>query len=199
VARDLSRSDVKDVKEEESLLVEAVSLLVQRQREAESWVAEQMWQAEERAAATERHYADLEARLGAIEDQLNRLVRDVEPARSGGGDERLARLREQVEGLKTENDGRPVAREPELSRPRSAAPPVAPPVVATPPEPVPNSSTERSIPPVATPEKVRQAQGQAPGLLEMIGSTPQDRFGVGLIALGAVAVLYAVLSQLPIR
>jgi hypothetical protein len=36
---------------------------------------------------------------------------------------------------------------------------------------------------------------QSPGLLELLGSTPQDRFGVALIGLGAVAVLYALLTQ----
>ena len=57
-----------------NLLIEAVSLLVQRQRETEGWVAEQIWQAEERAAATERRYAELEARLLGIEEHVSRLV-----------------------------------------------------------------------------------------------------------------------------
>src|SRR5205807_6153313 len=97
VASELSRTEVK---EEGNLLIEAVALLVQRQRETESWVAEQIWQAEERAAATDRRYAELEARLEGIEEHLARLVHEIEPARGDpAGDERLARLREQVEGL----------------------------------------------------------------------------------------------------
>src|SRR5438105_5657791 len=97
-------TDVKktEVKGEGNLLIEAVSLLVQRQRETEGWVAEQIWQAEERAAATERRYAELEARLVGIEAHLARLVHDVDVVPGGAlDDERLARLREQVEGLKS--------------------------------------------------------------------------------------------------
>ncbi|TMF06483.1 MAG: hypothetical protein E6I52_00235 [Chloroflexi bacterium] len=75
---------------------------MQRQRETEGWVNEQVWQAEERVAATERRYAELEARLAGIEDQLMRLAQEAgEPGRGDAGvDERLALLREQVEGLK---------------------------------------------------------------------------------------------------
>ena len=107
MARDVSRNEVK---EEGNLLVEAVSLLVQRQRETEGWVNEQVWQAEERVAATERRYAELEARLAGIEDQLMRLAQEAgEPGRGDAGvDERLALLREQVEGLKSGADGRTV-------------------------------------------------------------------------------------------
>src|SRR5438270_10800705 len=102
VPPDLSKNEVKEVKEEGNLLIEAVSLLVQRQRETEGWVAEQIWQAEERASAAERRYAELETRLTGIEEHLARLVQDVEPARGDAVvDERLSRLREQVEGLKT--------------------------------------------------------------------------------------------------
>src|ERR1700694_1440082 len=94
---DLSRSEVK---EEGNLLIEAVALLVQRQRETESWVAEQMWQSEERAAATDRRYAELEARLEGIEEHLSRLLSEIDPKPGDvASDERLARLREQVEGL----------------------------------------------------------------------------------------------------
>jgi len=98
VLSDLNRSEVK---EEGNLLIEAVALLVQRQRETESWVAEQIWQSEERAAATDRRYAELEARLEGIEQHLARLVHEIEPTPGDtASDERLARLREQVEGLK---------------------------------------------------------------------------------------------------
>src|SRR5919202_2974216 len=83
------KDDAHEVQEEGNLLIEAVSLLVQRQRETESWVAEQLWQAEERAAATERRYAELESRLASIEEHLARLVHEVEPPREAQVDERL--------------------------------------------------------------------------------------------------------------
>ena len=106
--------------EEDNLLVEAVSLLVKRQHETESRVAEQLWQAEERTAASERRYAELEARLASIEGQLARVVHEVEPARGDAAtDERLARLREQLEGLKSGGDGRP-ARSATRRNPRSS-------------------------------------------------------------------------------
>jgi len=189
VASNLSRNDVR---EEENLLVEAVSLLVQRQRETETWVAEQVWQAQERAAVTERRYAELEARLVDIEDQLNRLLREVEPGRSGADvEERLARLREQVEGLKSGPDGRPA---------RTAQPvPVEP---AAPPPPPAFERVERVDPPPIRPARAAATVGgggQSASFMELLGSTPQDRFGVVLIGLGAIAVLYAILTQLPLR
>jgi hypothetical protein len=38
--------------------------------------------------------------------------------------------------------------------------------------------------------------GQFSGFLELLGDTPQDRFGLILIGVGLIAVVYAVLSQL---
>ena len=96
--------------EEDNLLVEAVSLLVQRQRETEKWVAEQLSQAEERTAATERRYTEVEARLAALEEQLSRVAREVEPTRADTApDERLTRLRAQLEALKSGGNGVPAA------------------------------------------------------------------------------------------
>ena len=104
VLSDVNRGEVR---EEGSLLIEAVSLLVERQRETESWIAEQIWQAEERAAAAERLYAELADRLAGIEEHLARLVQDVEPLRDDAAvDARLERLREQVEGLKSSGEAR---------------------------------------------------------------------------------------------
>src|SRR5690348_5925957 len=105
VARDLPQEEAPH---EDNLLIEAVSLLVQRQRETEAWVAEQVEQAEERAAAVEQRYAELEGRLAGIEFQLDRLVRELEPGRGEAAPgSQLARLREQVEELKSDTDGRP--------------------------------------------------------------------------------------------
>src|ERR1051325_10074141 len=98
VPSELSRRDEPtDIKHEGNLLIEAVSLLVQRQRETEAWIAEQIWQAVERAATVERHYADLGARLAGIEAHLDRLAHGLELSRGNPATEaRLARLREQV-------------------------------------------------------------------------------------------------------
>jgi hypothetical protein len=177
VASELSRTEVK---EEGNLLIEAVALLVQRQRETESWVAEQIWQAEERAAATDRRYAELEARLEGIEEHLARLVHEIEPARGDpAGDERLARLREQVEGLKlTPGTAEQAAR-------GGPAPSVS---AESPPTPV----VERHT--MAAPSAVASAPSVT--FWDLLGPSPQDRFGLLLIGAGAVAVLYAILTQL---
>ena len=85
-----------EVRQEGNLLIEAVSLLVQRQRETESWVAEQVWQAEERSAAADQRYAELESRLAEIEEHLARLVHELEPPTGDAVvDDRLARLRDE--------------------------------------------------------------------------------------------------------
>jgi hypothetical protein len=189
VLSDLNR---KEVGEEGNLLIEAVSLLVQRQRETEGWIAEQIWQAEERASASERLYAELEVRLAGIEEHLARLVHDVEPLRDDVGvDERLERLREQVEGLKSSGDGRAVRPNPVLAvSPGSIPPPAA----------EPRHSTERravGARPVAEP-RPRTAGTSGPGVSfwELLGQSPQDRFGLVLIGAGLVAVVYAGLTQL---
>lgn len=188
-----------EVKEEGNLLVEAVSLLVQRQRETESWVAEQVWQAEERVVANERRYDELEARLESLEQQLASLVRNAEPSRGEtADDERLARLREQLEGLRSGADGylprspaaMPVGRE----RPRAS-------VNATPnsdeamrePPPAREARVGR---PVSAASRPRTAAPQSAGILDLMGPTPQERIGFVFIAVGGVAVLYAILSQL---
>jgi hypothetical protein len=40
------------------------------------------------------------------------------------------------------------------------------------------------------------APGGQPGFLDLLGETPQDRFGLILMGVGLVAVVYAILSQL---
>ena len=186
-----------EVRQEGNLLIEAVSLLVQRQRETESWVAEQVWQADERSAAADRRYAELGSRLAEIEEHLARLVHELEPPTGDAVvDDRMARLREQVEGLKSGSaprgraaPGTPIAsdpialvaadapaREPESARPgpaielRYQQPAVAAPVAAT---------GQHSL-----------------SFWHWLGPTPQDRFGLVLIGAGAAAVLYAILTQL---
>jgi hypothetical protein len=206
VPPELSRSDLRnEVKEEGNLLIEAVSLLVQRQRETESWVAEQIWQAEERATAAERRYGELEERLVGIEQHLARLVQDVEPSAADQAmAEQLTRLREQVEGLKADADS-PAAR--------------TVPVAEAPTRPLPSVEARppaHEVPHIA--HETRSAAAQAPrpagrvpavattpgapsasvGFWDLLGATPQDRAGVLLIGAGGVAVLYAILTQLKI-
>lgn len=174
-----------DAPHEDNLLIEAVSLLVQRQRETEGWVAEQVEQAEERAAAVEHRYAELEGRLAGIEFQLDRLVRELEPGRGDAvSGQQLARLREQVDELKSDTDGRPprAARSAEPSLPTRSA------------EAPPRTADAAVAPRAAVPARVGVAS--ADSVWEFFGPTPQDRFGILLIFLGVVAVLYALLSQL---
>jgi hypothetical protein len=52
--------------EENTLLIEAVSLLVQRQRESETWLAEQFRQTAFSEAVLDRRMAELEERLGRL-------------------------------------------------------------------------------------------------------------------------------------
>jgi hypothetical protein len=219
VARDLSHAEAHD---EDNLLIEAVSLLVQRQRETEAWVSEQIEQADERAASVERQYAALESRLASIEEQLDSLVREVDP---GHGDaivgQRLARLREQVADLRSESDGRPLHSLPTAAPAEPQAPQREPDAYRVPSSPtgVSESDAYRAAPPPSVPaapplETSRPAPEPAPsasvaaaapsaaggsaraGLWELTGPTGRDRFGLALIGLGIVAVLYAVLTQL---
>jgi hypothetical protein len=225
VSADLSRTKPG---EEDNLLVEAVSLLVQRQQDTEKWVTEQVCQVDERTAATERRYAELEARLAAIEEQLARLAHELEPTRGEGAtDDRLARLREQLESLKAAGDGRPevaaqpvprppseppratAVREPDASQPpeaRSAAQrqprrPGLPPGDGAPEHqsriPIPPEWRQRvASPAVKEPTRAGAAAPRRASLLDLLGSNPQDRFGLVFMGVGAVAVLYAALSLL---
>jgi hypothetical protein len=198
VPPDLSRSEVK---EEGNLLIEAVSLLVQRQRETESWVAEQMWQAEQRASDAERRYAELDMRLAGIEEHVARLVHDVEPSRQDAAvEERLTRLREQIEGLKsTAGDGLSARSVPLIAAAAhgSGAGSALP------------GASVAEVPMVREPEPARQGSGlverrqlgapapATPGasvsFWQLLGPTPEARFSVLLFFAGAVAILYALL------
>lgn len=191
MASDLSRTEVR---EEGNLLIEAVALLVQRQRETESWVAEQIWQTEERAAATDRRYAELEARLESIEEHLARLVHEIEPQRGdAAADERLARLREQVEGLKLNPStaGQAARSAPSPSGASAHVPPAVEPESA---RPVAAGEPRYERRPAATAAGASRASSVT--FWDLLGPSPQDRVGIVLIGAGAVAVLYALLTQL---
>jgi septal ring factor EnvC (AmiA/AmiB activator) len=143
VASNLPREDPAA---DDNLLIEAVSLLLQRQREAEAWIAQ---------------HSDVDSRLAALEDRLNRLAREQATSRASGADERMARLREQVEALRTgESDPRPVR----AVTPVRSVTPAAPTLPRTP--------------------------------WEVMGATPRHRFGLAMMAVGVLAVLYAVATQL---
>jgi hypothetical protein len=121
--------------EEDNLLVEAVSLLLRRQHETEALVSEQISRSEERSKATEQQYADLESRLASIEDRLSQLLCEPRPNKSDVAvDERLVRLREQLEELKAETNGRPLG---------AASQPTASPVLDLEPLPADAYATQR--------------------------------------------------------
>jgi septal ring factor EnvC (AmiA/AmiB activator) len=146
VASNLPREDTTA---DEDLLIEAVSLLLQRQRENEAWIAQ---------------HSDLDARLAALEDRLGRLVREQATSRASAADERMARLREQLEALRSaESEARPV---------RAV-------------------SAVRSVPPVTT-----TTTTPARSAWEVLGATPRDRFGLAMMGVGVLAVLYALGTQL---
>jgi hypothetical protein len=203
VAHDLSRDPAH---EEDNLLIEAVSLLVQRHHETETWLAEQIEQADERAANVERRYADLEARLGGIEETLDRLLRDFEPARGDAAvGQRLARLREQVADLRSVSDGRTLRSVPSAAEPASAplptvqptaALPIAPAAPASPPVVESVVAVPASAVPTAAPPAAAAAATARPSLWERAGPTDRHRFGLVAMAIGVAALLYALFSQL---
>ena len=201
MSANLPRNEIGD---EGNLLIEAVSLLVQRQRESESRVAEQVMQAEERAAATERLYAELEARVAGIEEQLSRLAREIEPVRGDpAANERLARLREQLESLKSGADGRSARAATPAAVSVGPAVPTADTVPLRDPEPARTSVESRPrARPAATLAAATPTRTPAPrpaqhvSFWDLLGSNAQDRFGLVFMGLGAVAVLYAALSLL---
>ena len=209
VLSDLNRKEVQD---EGSLLIEAVSLLVQRQHETESWIADQIWQAEERATATERLYEEFEARLAGDRGASGRLVHDVEPLRGDADvDERLDRLREQVEGLKSSPDGRPARRGRFARGPLGPGPAAVGEAPGRESEAVPGpvgrrrsrearGSDERrpvSVGPAVGPRhRPHRALGRGSASGSCSDPARRTAFGLLLIGAGAVAVLYAVLTQL---
>src|SRR6266498_3173527 len=120
----------------------------------------------------------------------------------GLDDGRVARLREQIQDLR----GEPIRATDEVTRP---IPTAVEPAVERLREPVPAPA-----PVAAAPEVRAAASAGAPRVTrgaaaiasvsatstnvtfwELLGSTREDRFGIVLIGLGAIAVLYALLSQ----
>jgi hypothetical protein len=203
---------------ERALLLEALTLLVQRQAESDAALSDELARANTRVAAIERRSIELENRLVLLDERLSQLATEVEP--DPGLPRRLAVLQAHVERL----GGQPTA-EPPYSPPAAPVPPVparpmpaspAPPVAARPaqmppadvrtsrpavrpsePAEVPARGTEAPHPQAATDR--RQAlvpSGEA--LWERLGATNQDRASIVLIGAGVLVVAYAVLAQLRI-
>jgi hypothetical protein len=80
------------------------------------------------------------------------------------------------------------------SAPATASGPVASSAPATASGPIASSAPVSASGPVTS--SSGPARSAQPGFLALLGDTPQDRFGLILMGVGLVAVLYAVLSQL---
>lgn len=173
VPREVTRSDSgtdaqDETTEQGNLVIEALTLLVQRQREIETWVAEQVWQAEERVAATEGQYSDLERRLQDIEARLGRLAHQLELRQSDEpSNSRLIELREQIEALRSTPNG------------------LRAPLVET--------SSETTF---TTQARESHTTRRDVGLWDLLGQSGQERVGLIVMGLGGVAALFAILSQL---
>ena len=183
IATQLDQARPVALDQEDNLLVTAVSLLVQRQVDMETWLGEQFREAERSTARVEQRYLDLEARLGQIETRLGLLTRRYEPTPIEA--EHVVRLRDQVARLSHVRPS-PPAPQPGVAPPAEVAPP---PEVAPLVEPV--------VEPVALP---RQAPASVAtpsrSVWDALGATPADRSAVLVMGAGAVAVLYALLKQL---
>jgi hypothetical protein len=170
---------------ERALLLEALTLLVQRQTETETALADQLARTNNRVATVERHCVELEARLADIDTRLQRLALEVQP--DPGLPQRVAVLQAQVERL----HGHAAA---------SEAVPRAQPVAA--PGPMPVAAASASAPPPVRPRAAplppRRAVLVASGdtLWDRLGATNQDRASVVLIGTGVLVVVFAALAQL---
>jgi hypothetical protein len=201
---------------ERALLLEALTLLVQRQAETESALIQQVGETNSRVAAMERRSRDLEERLAEIGERLQRLASEVEP--DPGLPRRVAVLQAQVERL----HGRPVddalaptpvaqpahrveeprvrVEEPrvrvEEPRARFDEPPArfdepSPRFEAPPPRREVHQVRSQAVPPR------RALLATSTGTLwERLGATNQDRASLVLMGTGVVVVLAAALAQL---
>jgi hypothetical protein len=176
--------------EEADLLIEAISLLGQRQQETEAWAAERVHQADERAQAVEQRQLELERRLESLEQRLAQLGEQIEPELPAGGpDERLARLRQHVEELR----GVATAFEDNSVEPPALVAPVS--VASVPPrvEPPAPPSPPRIERPSAPARQPRAAQGS--DFWQRLEQFP-PRADTALLLLGLLVVLYAGLWQI---
>jgi len=191
------RGDTPIPDQEAELLIEAISLLAQRQQETEMWAAERIRAAEDRATSAEHRLTSIETQLSALESAVGALVDQTEPALiAGTPEERLSRLREQVEELRVIPSGEEDAESQTVPPPEpvavaappaaSAAPPVAQTVAAPPPAPRPQPAT---VP----------APGPAgPSAWQRFEQMPRGQLEKALIVVGVLIVVYAGLWQIAI-
>jgi hypothetical protein len=171
--------------DERKLLIDAVTLLARNQSRAESELAQQSAESSRRMLALERRCLDLEQRLGGIQEELRKLSREVLLSADPDSQQRLAELRGQLARLAQRSDvnatpANIVAMDFDAVHPVPADAPVAP---VEPPTPV---------PPPAAP-----GSNSAPRpLWRSSNVVTQDNAGLLLIGVGAVAVLFAILTQI---
>jgi len=89
------RGDSPIPDQEAELLIEAISLLAQRQQETEMWAAERIRFAEDRATSAEHRLTSIETQLSALEGAVAKLSDQEEPALiAGTPEECLAKIQE---------------------------------------------------------------------------------------------------------
>jgi len=159
------------------LMVEAVSLLADRQSETDAWLKAQFDHAREVAARAEERCAQLERRLERIEARLGLIVAPrLAPHRTNG------RLPVSSNGVASTVISPSVASSPIVSAPTEVT--AARPELADPVE------HDEAV----TPE-VANASRRQPTFWELLGDTPGQRVGHGLMGAGAVGIVYALLMQ----
>jgi hypothetical protein len=196
-----TRADTQISDQEAELLLEAIHLLAQRQQETEIWAAERIRLAEERATAAEQRQTAFEAQLAALEGRVAALASEEQPTLiAGTPEERLARLREQVEELRlipsgTEADEPVPVPTPVVAAPTAPAP--TPPASSSPP---PAAPTARTGPSTAAHPPATSATSTATSALssawQRFEQMPRGQMEKILIVVGVLIVVYAGLWQI---
>jgi hypothetical protein len=184
--------------DERKLLIDAVTMLARNQTEAESALTQQAAESSRRMLALERRCLDLEQHLAAIQDQLRKLAREVSLPTDPESQQRLVELRGQLARLAQRSDASAVApsvvaTDFDVVRPVPADAPVAPPVLPA-PRPVPPVEPPTPVPVPPPPAAPRASSTPRPSWASSSVVT-QDNAGLLLIGVGAVAVLFAILTQ----
>jgi len=168
--------------EEADLLIEAVSLLGQRQQELDAWAAERERASDERLVAVEERQAEFERRLAALEQRVAQLDDGEHGGPAGGPEDRLERLRQQVEEL------RGAAVQIDEAAPESDVLPAPEPAPVAAPAPARAAAVASSAPTTVAQPSV--------GVWQRLEQMPRNRLDMLLLVLGAVVVLYAGLWQI---
>jgi hypothetical protein len=206
---------------ERTLLVEALTLLMERQQEAETELTERLARTNSRVVAVERRFGEIESRLAGIEERLLRLATEVEP--DPGVSRRVATLQAHVERLQSPgtSPSGAAAQQPQETRSRARpAPSPAEALIAAEewassrrraevrpePEEAPEQVSYVGQPiaqreqrsPAHEPTTFRRVMATPSGatLWDRLGSSNQDRASVLLIAAGVLVVVFAALAQI---